>query len=149
MCEFRGLSHRLDNCGDHGNITWINDSKATSIPSVLTAARAALESFPKRRVVLLLGGRDKKLPWEELGTALKDTEYLHPIFFGESGALVEAKTALRGPRFATLTDTMTKGRAFLRPNDVVLLSPGGTSLDEFKNFEERGSYFSHAARESI
>ena len=98
---------------------------------------------------MLLGGRDKKLPWEELGTALKDTEYLHPIFFGESGALVEAKTALRGPRFATLTDTMTKGRAFLRPNDVVLLSPGGTSLDEFKNFEERGSYFSHAARESI
>ncbi len=141
MTLFSGLAHRLENLGTHKDTLFINDSKATTVESVLQAVKSVEEAVPSGgRLVLLLGGRDKNLPWEKLSEFAKNSMIL-PFFFGECRSEVERKSGLPGSSFKTLKACLDSVKSKIQPNDVVLLSPGGTSLDEFKNFEERGDFF--------
>jgi len=138
--EYPGLAHRLEFVGEFNGIRVINDSKATAMESVLTAAQACLEKIPPHgRVFLLLGGRDKKLPWQDLKNLSGDK--ICPYFFGECRAIAQEQSALLGPSFEKLSKALPEVISGLKAGDTLLLSPGGSSLDEFKNFEERGNFF--------
>jgi UDP-N-acetylmuramoylalanine--D-glutamate ligase len=146
MKAFSGLEHRLENLGLFDGIQFINDSKATAIDSVNIAIKMAHSYLPEQgRLFVLLGGKDKNLPWEDLRTFadLTSTEF---IFFGECRTIAQEKSQLQGPSFLTLDAAMDS--LFLRAStgDVVLLSPGGTSFDEFKGFEDRGRFFKEKVR---
>lgn len=141
MSEYRGLPHRLEFVANQNGITYVNDSKATAMDSVLVAVKACLESLPDgKNLYLLLGGKDKNLPWQELAV-LKNSHTIQPIFFGACGELARDKSALSGEYFDKLGSAIGYAQRRAQNGDVVLLSPGGTSLDEFKNFEERGDFF--------
>ena len=131
----------MQNLGNHRGICFVNDSKATTIESVKIAARGIYEQMDKKRkLFLLLGGKDKHLPWEELN-GLSNIPKLVPIFFGEVGPLAKEKSKLDGDIVAKLRDAVSLVKRAAGLGDIVLLSPGGTSWDEFKNFEERGKAF--------
>ncbi len=141
MRNFSGLQHRLEKIGVFKGVTYINDSKATAMDSVLVATHAALENLStENKLYLFLGGKDKNLPWEQLNilSVQKNIEF---IFFGQCASVAKAKSNLSGPVFEKLFNAVDFVNQKVKPNDVVLLSPGGTSLDEFKNFEHRGSEF--------
>ncbi len=141
MKSFQGLEHRLENVGLKKGIRFINDSKATALDSVKIAVDAAHSTLENNgKLILLLGGKDKNLPWEELNSfkSLSHTEF---IFFGQCGSLAKEKSQLKGSVFPNLKMALEKLQDFVQTNDTVLLSPGGTSLDEFKSFEDRGNYF--------
>src|SRR6185312_7900187 len=141
MAEFHGLGHRLESCGRRRGSLFINDSKATTMDSVLQAVHSVLPEVAEgSKLHLMLGGKDKNLPWENL-QILANIQKLSPLFFGACGELARTKSGLRGPYYKTMTMALEAIPTTLNANDVVLLSPGGTSLDEFKNFEERGNYF--------
>lgn len=141
MASYRGLPHRLEFVANIENVAYINDSKATAMDSVLVATNACLEALTENnKLFLLLGGKDKNLPWSELGI-LKNNSIIVPVFFGECGALSREKADLSGEYFEKLGHAIEYCQKRATAGDVVLLSPGGTSLDEFKNFEERGSFF--------
>lgn len=144
MEDFRGLAHRLETLGSVAGIRFVNDSKATSMDSVLTAVSAACER--PGETWLLLGGRDKKLPWDLLAPLARETR-VHPVFFGECGAHACQMSGLSGPVLPKLRDALNHLRPLAKDGDTVLLSPGGTSLDEFKNFEDRGRCFAEQVRE--
>ncbi len=145
--RFSGLSHRLESVGVFKNILFINDSKATAMESVVVATSAAEEKLKDSgKLFLLLGGRDKNLPWHELGK-LKSSKSVEFIFFGECGTKAQEKSHLSGKIYPTLSIALDHTFKELKPNDILLLSPGGTSLDEFKNFEDRGDYFKSRVRE--
>jgi UDP-N-acetylmuramoylalanine--D-glutamate ligase len=108
---------------------------------------AAIRAF-EEPIVLMLGGRDKNLPWEELMFLVKE-RVDHVVLFGEAADKIE-KTAeslgLRDDRFTVtraerLHEAVVKAAEVAEAGDVVLLSPGGTSFDEFKDFAERGERF--------
>ncbi len=141
MQEFRGLAHRLETVGEFKGILFINDSKATAMDSVLVAVGAALEKTKnENRLFLLLGGKDKNLPWEQLHE-LSAHKNIEIVFFGQCGQIAHDKSQLEGNIFNKLSEGLSYIFQQARSSDVVLLSPGGTSLDEFKNFEERGNIF--------
>ncbi len=140
MIKFPGLAHRLENCGTIQDVLFLNDSKATSISSVLQALNSVTGDHPDRRVHLLVGGKDKNLPWEDLRVAGRNPNVLF-YFFGEIGPKAQEKSQLPGPVFSKLGACLSGLKKTLKSGDIVLLSPGGTSWDEFKNFEERGTYF--------
>ncbi len=142
MKNYRGLEHRLERVATKEGVTFINDSKATTIDSVIAAVHSCLPLLndSQNKLHLLLGGRDKSLPWEDL-QQFKRHPQLEFYFFGECGEVAQYKSGLKGSCFKSLSDTLGQLNRFLRSNDLVLLSPGGTSLDEFKNFEDRGHYF--------
>ena len=141
MAQYRGLPHRLEFVAQLSGVTYVNDSKATAMDSVLVAVTACLENLsPKGNLFLLLGGKDKNLPWNELAT-LTINPQINPVFFGACGLLAKEKSALAGEYFEKLGSAINYCQRRAQADDVVLLSPGGTSLDEFKNFEERGDFF--------
>ncbi|AHZ85710.1 UDP-N-acetylmuramoylalanine--D-glutamate ligase [Bdellovibrio bacteriovorus] len=147
MKSFKGLVHRLESVGTHKGIRFINDSKATAMDSVLIATAAAHDTLSKPgRLWLLLGGRDKNLPWQDLKALgnLKDIEF---VFFGECREIAQTKSTLPGRSFARLGEALCDILGSAKPGDTVLLSPGGTSLDEFKSFEDRGNYFKKCVSE--
>ena len=141
MKSFAGLEHRLENMGTINGVRFINDSKATALDSVVIATAAAMENLEREgNLFLLLGGRDKNLPWEELQT-LNKHKNIEFVFFGECRAVAQTKSSLPGNTFEALGEAVNFVLSKVKPKDTVLLSPGGTSLDEFKSFEDRGLFF--------
>jgi UDP-N-acetylmuramoylalanine--D-glutamate ligase len=138
---FGGVAHRLEFVRSWGGADWYNDSIATAPERAIAAIRAFDEP-----VVLLAGGRDKKLPWEAFAGLVRQ-RVDHLVVFGEAAGLVAA--AVGGPggrlrsvtRCAGLREAVQAAAALVEPGQVVLLAPGGTSFDEFTDFEERGEAF--------
>lgn len=148
LLQFSGLSHRLETVGRFNETLFINDSKATAMDSVLVATQAALTQVSKgSRLHLLLGGKDKNLPWEDLKILEKENN-INFLFFGHCGELAKTKSQLNGYVFPQLGLALQAVFSLVQKGDVVLLSPGGTSLDEFKNFEERGNYFKEIVKKN-
>jgi UDP-N-acetylmuramoylalanine--D-glutamate ligase len=145
--EFRGIAHRLELVRTWKGAGWYNDSIATAPER----AMAAIKSFDEP-LVLLAGGRDKNLPWEEFAGLVR-RRVDHLIVFGEAAGIILSALALRGDekftvtRCTSLKDAVKVAAQVAQPGDVVLLSPGGTSFDEFKDFEERGVCFAQWVRE--
>lgn len=144
VAGFNGVAHRLEWVRTLNGAKWYNDSIATAPERTA----AAIHSFTEP-LVLLLGGRDKNLPWEDLA-ALIHQRVDHVVVFGEAAEKIMAVigSTQAGERPYSLTRcqglqeaTLAAARA-AQPGDVVLLSPGGTSYDEFIDFEERGKRFS-------
>ena len=141
--EFRGVPHRLELVRELRGVRWYNDSTATAPERSLAAIRAFDEP-----IVLLLGGRDKDLPWEDL-MRLVGKRVDHVVLFGEAAekimntaqALGLRENGSRIARVQSLYDAVIKAAEVAEAGDVVLLSPGGTSFDEFKDFAERGERF--------
>lgn len=142
MSLFRGLRHRLEFVAQVEGVKYVNDSKATAMDSVLVAVTGCLENLSEghQLLYLLLGGKDKNLPWDQLGL-LKKERNIRFIFFGACGRPASEKSGLPGDYFASMGSAVEFCQTHAKAGDIVLLSPGGTSLDEFKSFEERGDFF--------
>jgi UDP-N-acetylmuramoylalanine--D-glutamate ligase len=136
--DFPGLPHRLENLGVIDGVRWINDSKATTMESVLQAVRSTA-SLTSQKMHLLLGGKDKNLPWQDLAPLASSSRRFY--FFGEVREKAQALSGLPGETHPHLKEAIASVRKAAKPGDLVLFSPGGTSWDEFKSFEERGDFF--------
>ncbi len=141
VAEFRGVPHRLELVRELRGARWYNDSIATAPERSM----AAIHAFDEP-IVLLLGGRDKQLPWGEIAQLIHK-RVRHVVVFGEAAELIQkAVSAVGGAkvsfhRAASLKEAVMLAANAASPGDVVLLSPGGTSYDEFKDFAERGEAF--------
>jgi UDP-N-acetylmuramoylalanine--D-glutamate ligase len=141
--EFHGVPHRLEFVRELRGARWYNDSIATAPERSI----AALRSF-EEPIVLLLGGRDKNLPWRGL-MQLAAERARHVILFGEAAEKIEraANSLTSGAKRVSITradglhQAVVKAAQAAQAGDVILFSPGGASFDEFKDFEERGERF--------
>ncbi|MGA7192095.1 MAG: UDP-N-acetylmuramoyl-L-alanine--D-glutamate ligase [Anaerolineales bacterium] len=141
--DFRGVPHRLEFVREFRGACWYNDSIATAPERTM----AAIRSFDEP-IVLLLGGRDKDLPWDDLANLIHQ-RVDHVILFGEAAEKILKAVTVNGSmkrpftldRVEHLQDAIIKAAELAEFGDIVLLSPGGTSFDEFKDFEERGEKF--------
>ncbi|WP_312311177.1 UDP-N-acetylmuramoyl-L-alanine--D-glutamate ligase [Atlantibacter sp.] len=143
LTTFTGLAHRFQLAYNHNGVRWINDSKATNVGST----EAALNGLQVDGTLhLLLGGDGKSADFSPLTRYLQG-DNIHLYCFGRDGAEL---AALR-PDAATQTNTMEEAMRMIagkvQPGDMVLLSPACASLDQFKNFEQRGDVFTRLAKE--
>ncbi len=147
---FAGVPHRLQLVAEAGGARYYDDSIATAPERLM----AALNCF-EQPVILLCGGRDKHLPWAE-AVALMRQRCKHIVLFGEMAGLVrdeidrQWRAPTSGPPVTlrqTLEEAVEAAAAVAQTGDVVLLSPGGTSYDAFKDFAERGDQFARIVRD--
>ena len=143
LTTFTGLAHRFQLALEHNGVRWINDSKATNVGST----EAALNGLHVDGTLhLLLGGDGKSADFSPLSRYLNGNN-VRLWCFGRDGAEL---AALR-PEIAEQTETMEQAMRLiapqLKPGDMVLLSPACASLDQFKNFEQRGDTFTRLAKE--
>ena len=145
ITTFAGVEHRLQLVRERNRVSYYNDSIATSPERLM----AALHSF-EEPIVLLAGGRDKHLPWEEAARLIiRKTHQV--ILFGEATeiiarALNRARQEISGldtviHRCVNLEEAVNLAAVVAQPGDVVLLSPGCASYDAFRDFAERGERF--------
>ena len=140
--EFRGVPHRLELVRELRGVRWYNGSIATAPERSM----ADIHSFTEP-IVLMLGGRDKDLPWDGIAKLIHE-RVDHVVLFGEAAELIQnAISAVGGERpvevrrAKTLQEAVALAAEAATAGDIVLFSPGGTSYDEFKDFAERGERF--------
>ena len=137
LSTFSGVPHRLEKIAEINNVTYINDSKATN----LDAVSVALQSF-SQPIILLLGGVDKGSDFRSL---LPHThKYLKTVIaFGQAKELILLAfgDAVRSTSAMDLNKALTLAQNYSQPGDIILLSPGCASFDQFDNFEHRGDHF--------
>ena len=139
--EFRGVAHRLEFVRELRGVRWYNGSIATAPERSMADIHAFTEP-----IVLMLGGRDKNLPWDGIAKLIHQ-RVDHVVVFGEAAELIQkAVSAVGGAgvdlrRADNLKEAVIAAAEVASAGDVVLFSPGGTSYDEFKDFAERGETF--------
>jgi UDP-N-acetylmuramoylalanine--D-glutamate ligase len=140
---FSGLPHRMEPVGEHKGVRFINDSRATNVDAV----KRALETFAGKSVVLIMGGRDKGSDFTGLEAGVRQL-VKQLVTVGEAaGTIYEALShAAPATRAASLAEGVRVAVASASPGDVVLLSPGCASFDEFQSYAQRGETFRHLVR---
>lgn len=133
---YGGLPHRFQAVATTDGVRWVNDSKATNVGSAV-AALNGLEVAGT--LYLLLGGDGKAADFSEL-KPLINKENIICCCFGHDGAEL-AKLTDQSVLVETMQQAVEAIRPKLQKGDMVLLSPACASLDQFKNFEQRGDVF--------
>ena len=114
-----------------------NDSKSTNNKATITA----LSSF-NEPTILLMGGLDRGIPFDEIAPYLKNVKLIEA--FGETKEKVEAfskENNIECHSFDTMKPAIIDGYQNSNDGDVILLSPACASWDQYKKFEDRGNEF--------
>jgi UDP-N-acetylmuramoylalanine--D-glutamate ligase len=137
LCAYKPLPHRCEKIAVIDGVTFINDSKATNIDALEKALLAQ-----RSPVVLMAGGKDKGLDFSGLRPLLREKVKAIVLIGQMTEKLFAAwNSAVPCVRAASLSDAIERARQLARPGDVVLFSPGCSSFDMFKDFEDRGDQF--------
>ncbi|MCX7726896.1 MAG: UDP-N-acetylmuramoyl-L-alanine--D-glutamate ligase [Chitinispirillaceae bacterium] len=144
ICKFNGLPHRLEFVGKIGGVYYYNDSKSTTAESIEYAVKA----FPPLKIHLIAGGKDKGCDFSAIRDTIK-ANVKDIVLIGEAAERMEKEwkdivTIYRA-------DTLQKAIEIATQNsivgDYIIFSPGCSSFDMFRDFEERGDKFKEIVSE--
>ncbi|MEJ2700581.1 MAG: Mur ligase family protein [Desulfuromonadales bacterium] len=138
--EFTGLDHRMVPVRTLDGVTWYNDSKGTNVGSVVKSLAGLAAP-----VTLIAGGKDKGGDYAPLADLVR-SRVAHLILIGQAaGRMAQALGDLTHTlRAASLEEAVRLARELTPAGGSVLLSPGCSSFDMFKSFEDRGEVFTRA-----
>ena len=152
--KFRLDHHRLEVVAEKDGITWIDDSKATNPHAAIAALQSQLSS------IWIAGGLAKGASMDDLVERCK-SRIKAAILIGADAPLIETALRKYAPEIPVASiDPGLKGLEVMRQvvalahiqartGDVVLLAPACASMDQFKNYAERGDFFATAVKEKI
>jgi len=145
--SFSGIPYRLELITKFKGIKFYNDTCATTPEATL----AALESFPHQPIILILGGKDKKLDYEKLGKFIGKNKNIkkiillqHPAYDASLKILSALKKHLDSEKIIQISNLKVGVELALqqaKANDLILLSPAAASFGMFKNEFDRGDQF--------
>jgi len=149
MCKalkaFKGLAHRMQPVAEICGVTWVNDSKATNIGACV----AALQGY-EEKIILIAGGDSKGADMAELIPAVKEKAKAI-VLMGQDAGLIEK--AINGcvPVYMALNmrQAVSIAANIALAGDSVLLSPACASLDQYKNYQDRGDQFTKAVLDMV
>ena len=150
---FTPLPSRLTPVGAVGGVTFIDDSLSTNVLPTL----AALDSFPGRRVALIVGGQDRGIDYSALAEEVKHRmEPTSVLTLPDNGPrITEAFIGTDAPEDGgfdgiadchDLDEAVTRAFTWAKPDGIVLLSPAAPSFGRFRDYRDRGDHFAAAMR---
>lgn len=141
LTTFTGLEHRLEFVRETGGIKYYDDSFGTTPETAIVA----VEAFKEPKVVIL-GGSDKGVSFDDLATAVKENNVRKAVLIGDTAPAIAS--ALRNVGFTevaeggkTMDEIVHAATAAAKPGDIVLLSTGCASFGLFDNYKDRGNQF--------
>jgi len=152
LVEYRPGAHRIELVAEIGGVAYVDDSKATNAH----AAGASLGALPDGTVVWIAGGLAKGARFDDLVAAHRDKlravvligvdrEPLRTALARHAGDLPVIE-AVPGEDGDVMTRAVAEAARLARPGDTVLMAPASASMDQFRNYAERGDAFARAAR---
>ncbi|MFH2202189.1 MAG: UDP-N-acetylmuramoyl-L-alanine--D-glutamate ligase [Elusimicrobiota bacterium] len=144
--SFKGVEHRIEDCGRSGILRAINDSKSTNVDSTLAALRSLSEK-EAGKVLLILGGLHKGGSYGPLRQLVE--RYAKAVLtIGSAAAKIEEDLQGASPVFpcVNLQTAVEVAYKIGHKGDILLLSPASASFDQFADFEERGRCFKDLVR---
>ena len=149
---FGGVEHRIELVRTLDGVKYYNSSMDSSPNRTINTLRV----FPNK-VIMIAGGKDKGIPYDEIGPALAEHVKVLILIGATSDKIQEALDAeinktgngkdIEVIRATSYEDAVNTARSKAHDGDVVLLSPASTSFDMFRNFEERGNLFKKIVNE--
>ena len=138
--KFKGLDHRMQRVAEIQGVTWVNDSKATNIGACI----AALEGYD-RKIILIAGGDAKGADMSELKPVIEERTK-NVVLMGKDADLIEQAINNCVPVYLAknMVEAVNICARIAESGDSVLLSPACASLDQYKNYQDRGNQFSKA-----
>ena len=149
LLSFKSLPHRLEFVAEKNGVRFFNDSQATT-PE---ASIAAIKSFPQSEIILLAGGSDKGVAFDEFAQEILQQPVKHILFFPPTGAKIETALQQAGGlmhslpeihHVSAMQEAVQKAVGLAKPGSIVLLSPACASFGLFKNYQDRGNQFKEA-----
>jgi UDP-N-acetylmuramoylalanine--D-glutamate ligase len=138
--KFKGLAHRMQRVAEIRGVVWVNDSKATNIGACV----AALQGYD-HKVVLIAGGDAKGSDMNELVPVVRE-KAKSVVLMGKDAGLIEQ--ALNGcvpvHKATDMQQAVSIAASLAQAGESVLLSPACASLDQYKNYQDRGDQFTEA-----
>lgn len=139
---YGGIRHRMQTVGRLDGTRYVNNSMCTNVDALVASIQAL-----KDPAHILVGGVNKGLDFAPFGRYVANRR--HRVYlYGRDGGQVNERTGADWPVFGTLDEAFAAARAAARPDEVVVLSPGMASSDQFTDFRERGDRFVTLAREA-
>jgi UDP-N-acetylmuramoylalanine--D-glutamate ligase len=145
---FTAGPHRLELVAEINGVQYINDSKAGNLDALQKALLAARPGDGgEANIWLIAGGRDKGLEYHDAGPVIS-RRVKRAILFGEAAEKMCAAWSLFTPCAAkeSLLEAISEAARNAASGDVVLFSPACSSLDQFRDFQERGEVFCRAVK---
>ncbi|MCW2544405.1 MAG: murD [Frankiales bacterium] len=148
FAAFTPLPHRLTPVAEGDGVLFVDDSISTNALSAL----AAVDSFPGRRVALLVGGLDRDIDYRPLADGLAGRADLLVVTMPTNGptigGLLAGRVAVQ--QCSSLEEATRAGHAWAKQGGgVVVLSPAAASFDLFADYQARGEAFAQAARQLV
>jgi UDP-N-acetylmuramoylalanine--D-glutamate ligase len=147
VLSFQGVEHRIEFVETIKGVTYYNDSKGTNPDASIRAIQAM-----RCPTVLIAGGYDKKIPFDDLVEAFQD-KVKCLVLLGQTSEQIAQTARRRGFKNILLTDNLREAVQLSArnavPGDSVLLSPACASWGMFDNFEQRGRLFKEYVREML
>lgn len=137
LCSYMPLPHRCELVRTLDGVEYVNDSKATNIDALEKALMSET-----RPVLLIAGGKDKGFEFDSI-TDLVAQKCRRVMLIGEMAERIETlwRSRVACEKASSLSDAVMRARAGAGRGEVVLLSPGTSSFDMFKNYADRGNQF--------
>lgn len=146
--SFKGLPGRLEKIRELNGVIFINDTTATNPGAAIYGIKAVFKKYPSKKLIVIAGGYDKKLSVDQFSKAL--IKYAFAVVFLPGEASTKIKNQIsKAKNFIQIKD-MTRAvkvaYKLVKPNGIVLLSPGAASFGLFKHEFDRGDKFVTAVK---
>ncbi|MBA3757437.1 UDP-N-acetylmuramoyl-L-alanine--D-glutamate ligase [Candidatus Saccharibacteria bacterium] len=144
LYSFSGLEHRLELVRSLQGVKYYDDSFGTTPSTAIVAMQAFAD--PK---VMILGGSDKGIPFDEMADAVIKSNVRHAVIIGKTGPKITSLLKQRGfnhvtEGLTTMAEIVNGARQNAQQGDIVLLSTGCASFGLFENYKDRGNQFKEA-----
>lgn len=149
ITTFSGLEHRLQLVREFNGIKYYDDSFGTTPETAIVA----IEAFKEPKVVIL-GGSDKGIPFDDLGKTVAENNVKSVVLIGDTAPKIRQSLNNAGydkiiDGGQTMTTIMAAVQSVVEPGDVVLLSTGCASFGLFKNYKDRAEQFTKAVQSLV
>lgn len=148
--SFTGLEYRLQFIREVNGVRYYNDSFSTTPETAI----AAIKSFSEP-IVIILGGSDKGIPFDELVKTVKNSNVKHVLAIGDTGPIIAKMlqnigySSVTTEGLGTMEQIIHKASIVASEGDIVLLSTGCASFGMFENYKDRGNQFNQAVQELV
>jgi UDP-N-acetylmuramoylalanine--D-glutamate ligase len=129
--------HRCEFVREIGGVTWINDSKSTNLDALAQALQGQSGD-----VILIAGGKNKGFDFAPVAPLVSE-RVREAVLIGEMRQSIARDWSVPCHPVDSLESAVAMARSLARSGDTVLFSPGTSSFDMFRSYEERGDLFKH------